>query len=77
MGEIINLNKYRRQRQKQEKEQKSAVNRVKFGRIKSERELTANQAAKDQRDLELKKRAPIPFTPPQSDATSDEDPEPA
>ena len=77
MGEIINLNKYRRQRQRQEKERKSAVNRVKFGRIKSERELSANQIAKDRRDLDLKKRAPIPFTRPETDTSSDSDPESA
>lgn len=36
MGEVINLNQYRKQRERQEKKKSAAVNRIRFGRRKDE-----------------------------------------
>ncbi len=73
MGDVINLNTFRKQRQKAEKGRKAAVNRVKFGRLKADKDLA--QAEQDQLDhaLDLKKVEPIPFVPPTENTTDSED----
>jgi hypothetical protein len=38
MGDLINLNKFRKRAEKERSEQHAASNRAKFGRTKSERE---------------------------------------
>jgi hypothetical protein len=38
MGDLINLNKFRKRVEKERSEQQAATNRAKFGRTKSERE---------------------------------------
>jgi len=73
MGDIVNLNKYRKKRQISEKKQKSAANRVQFGRLKADRDVAAAQKAKHNKELDLKQLEPIPFVRPQAD-TADDDP---
>ncbi|TLG77692.1 DUF4169 family protein [Methylocystis sp. B8] len=43
MGEIVNLRRARKQRDRREQEKTAQTNRVAHGRSKSERELTAAQ----------------------------------
>lgn len=45
MGELVNLNKYRKQRERQSAAKRATENRVKFGRDKAER--TRLRADKD------------------------------
>lgn len=47
MADIINLNRARKQRAKQDREQQAAQNRITFGRTKAERE--ANEQERLQR----------------------------
>lgn len=51
MTEIVNLNQFRKNKRRAEKQQTAQNNRVKFGRTKAERE--ASKAAKAARDKEL------------------------
>ena len=55
MGEIVNLNRYRKLREQRRREQEAGVNRVKFGRVKgdSRNDLAARDRAR--RDLDGKK----------------------
>ena len=46
MGDLINLNKFRKRAEKGRSEQEAATNRAKFGRTRSERE---REEARDQR----------------------------
>ena len=60
MGEVINLNQYRKLQNRQQKELKSAANRIKFGRIKSDREQATAERDGQVRTLEGKKIDPRP-----------------
>ena len=51
MGEVVNLNKYRKGRQRLKDEKLAAENRVKFGRSKAE--LTETQAETERASKEL------------------------
>jgi hypothetical protein len=55
MGEVINLNRFRKQRTRAEDEKQAAENRVAFGRTKAERTVNAKGKRKAQADLEGKK----------------------
>jgi hypothetical protein len=44
MGDLVNLNKFRKRAEKERSEQESAANRTKFGRTRSEREREETQA---------------------------------
>lgn len=55
MGEIINLNRFRKQRTRAEEEKQAEENRVAFGRTKAERTATAKTTRKAQADLDNKK----------------------
>ncbi|ACI99244.1 DUF4169 family protein [Rhodospirillum centenum] len=52
MGEVVNLNRYRKQRSRAEREKEAAANRAKHGRTKAERHQQAMQQSKDTADLE-------------------------
>jgi hypothetical protein len=67
MGDVINLNKYRKQLRKEEKTQKSAVNKVRFGRVKADKDLVMARQVKDVHLHDLKKIEPIPFDKPDED----------
>ncbi len=55
MGDIVNLNKYRKQRQRTEQTEQAAENRVRFGRNKSDRTRTHSEQDRRSRDLEGKR----------------------
>jgi Domain of unknown function (DUF4169) len=50
MGDLINLNKFRKRAEKERSEQEAAANRAKFGRTRSERE---HEDARNERAREL------------------------
>ena len=56
MAELINLNRARKARARDEGQVKAAENRVKFGRSKAETRLAKAQAAKSQKDIDAGKR---------------------
>lgn len=66
MAEIINLNQFRKARAKAEKERKSTNNRVKFGRLKADRDVATAQKIKAEQDLDCKKIETLPFPAPES-----------
>ena len=72
MGDIVNLNKYRKKRQISEKKKKSTANRVQFGRLKADQDVAAAQNAKHNKELDLKQLEPIPFVRPEADTPDDE-----
>jgi len=56
MGDIVNLNQYRKQRQRADQTKQAAENRVRFGRSKSERARTRLQQDRRSQDLDGKRR---------------------
>lgn len=56
MGDIVNLSKYRKQRQRTEHAKQAAENRVRFGRSKSDRTRTHNEQERRRQDLDGKRR---------------------
>ena len=55
-GQIVNLNKFRKQRGKAEKTRKADENTVKFGQSKTERELNKKKTKKADRLLDGHRR---------------------
>lgn len=55
MAEIVNLNRWRKAKAKEEKARQAEVNRVAFGRTKAEKEQASKQADRQARDLDGKK----------------------
>lgn len=55
MGEIVNLNRWRKAKAKEEKARQADINRVAFGRTKAEKEQMRQQAEKDAKELDGKK----------------------
>lgn len=64
MGKVVNLNQYRKQRSRNEREKNASDNRVKFGRSKAERMLLQLETQRSRSDLDNKLL---------SDESSDED----
>lgn len=56
MGDVINLRRARKDREKRAREAKAQENRVAFGRTKAERELSAAQAKLEADRLAAHKR---------------------
>lgn len=56
MGEIINLRRARKQRDRRVKDEAAQAKRAAFGRSKSERELTAAQAQLESARLDAHRR---------------------
>ena len=52
MGEIVNLKRHRKRKDRAAKEEIAAENRVQFGRTKAEKELAEAQNEKAAKDLE-------------------------
>ena len=46
MGDVVNLNQFRKKRDRTEKARRSAAKRVRTGRTKSERQMTQAEAAR-------------------------------
>jgi len=55
MGELINLNRYRKNQARAAAEQHAAKNRLRFGRRKDERERSAREAEKSAKELDGKR----------------------
>lgn len=55
MAEIVNLNRWRKAKAKEEGSRRADANRVAFGRTKVEKEAARLRAEKDARDLDAKK----------------------
>lgn len=63
MGDIVNLNQFRKARRKADKERKAAENRVHFGRTRAQRALDQSEIAARKKSLDQRKL----------DGTGDED----
>ena len=55
MGDVVNLNQFRKKRRRADKEKKAAANRVQFGRTRAQRQLDQAELAASGRDLDGKK----------------------
>ena len=58
MAEIVNLNRWRKAKAKEEKNRQADINRVAFGRTKAEKDQARKQADQQARDLDGKKVEP-------------------
>ena len=56
MGDIVNLSKYRKQRQRTEHAKQAAENRVRFGQSKTDRTRTRSEQERRRQDLDGKRR---------------------
>ncbi|HYG90555.1 MAG TPA: DUF4169 family protein [Azospirillum sp.] len=56
MGDVVNLNRYRKAQAKAQREKQAEENRVRFGRPKSETTVQRRERDRAQRDLDGKKR---------------------
>lgn len=56
MGELVNLNKYRKGRERLKEEKRAAENRVKFGRSKAELARTRGEVERGSKELDDKRR---------------------
>lgn len=56
MGEVVNLNKFRKQKAKDEKAAQAESNRVKHGTKKADKTLSKARKDKADKDLDGKKR---------------------
>jgi Domain of unknown function (DUF4169) len=54
MGELVNLSKYRKQRERQTAAKRATENRVKFGRDKTERTRLRTDKEREARNLDDK-----------------------
>ena len=57
MADLVNLNRFRKQKARAEKEAAAAENRVRFGRTKAEKEVEAQEATRKARLLDGHRRA--------------------
>lgn len=55
MADVVNLNRFRKMRQKEEREKTAGENRVRFGRTKAEKLRDRQGAERRQTDLDGKK----------------------
>lgn len=60
MGELVNLNRFRKAKARAEKERLAEANRVKFGRTKGERQKQSKQRALEQARHDGNKLEPEP-----------------
>jgi len=55
MGEVVNLNRFRKARAKAEQTQQAEENRIRHGRGKAEKRETSSERDRNDRDLDGKK----------------------
>jgi hypothetical protein len=55
MGEVVNLNRFRKAKAKVEREAQAAANRTKYGRTRDERLRQQDEAVRTAKELEGKK----------------------
>ncbi len=56
MGDVANLNKFRKQKARAAKKAQAAFNRVKHGRTKAEKMAEESQTVRDEKNLDSAKR---------------------
>jgi len=56
MGEVVNLNRFRKARAKAEADKQAEENRAAFGRTKAEKRQTAVERERAEQDLDGKKK---------------------
>lgn len=56
MGDVVNLNRFRKQRRRDEREKQASENRIRFGTPKSETSRQRLEQDRQARDLDGKKR---------------------
>ena len=56
MAEVVNLRNFRKRREREEKEVAAQVNRARFGRAKTEKELNKAKLALEKKKLDKHKR---------------------
>lgn len=56
MGDVVNLNRFRKQRRRDEREKQASENRIRFGQPKSETARQRQEQDRLFRDLDGKKR---------------------
>ena len=55
MGKVVNLNQFRKRKEREQREVRATENRAKSGSGKVEREMTRNDAKHQQQDLDGKR----------------------
>ena len=55
MAAIVNLNRYRKQRDRSEAEQRASINRIRFARSKQQRAKEAIEADRARKEIEDKR----------------------
>jgi hypothetical protein len=55
MGDVVNLNRWRKAKAKEDKARQAEVNRVAFGRTKAEKQAAVKQTEQETKDLDGKK----------------------
>jgi len=55
MGDVVNLNSFRRRKERLRAERSAAENRVKFGRNTGEKTVTRHDAERDKKNLDGKR----------------------
>ena len=72
MGDIVNLNKFRKKREREERRAESANNSARSGRSKADRAATEQDSGREKADLDGKRMSPNeddnpcePNTPPE------------
>lgn len=56
MGDVVNLNRYRKAQARVQREKQAEENRIRFGRPKGETSARRKEQEREQRDLDGKKR---------------------
>lgn len=67
MGDVVNLNQFRKQRARASAERQAAENRTRHGRSKLERQLAKTERTREQQELEGKRLPPAPPEKQQDD----------
>jgi hypothetical protein len=55
MGDVVNLNRFRKAKEKAVREAQAAANRTRYGRTKEQRAREKDEAARTAKDLDSKK----------------------
>jgi hypothetical protein len=73
MGDIINLNQYRKRRERDEKARKARGNRAKSGRTRADQATQRHEAEKTGEELDRKRLAPAATEEPGTDPNAKPD----
>jgi hypothetical protein len=68
MGDLVNLNKFRKAKQRQSEDVQAGINREKFGRTKAETKLDRRARERDEKALDAKKLEAESHKPKDRDA---------